>query len=55
MQPEHYMRSRHLIDIDGWANSWSGLFQKLLSGSTVLKVASNKGFRQWYYDRLEPG
>ena len=48
------MRSRYLIDIDGWANSWSGLFQKLLTGSTVLKVASQQGFRQWYYDRLVP-
>jgi Glycosyl transferase family 90 len=54
MAPEYYMRSRYLIDIDGWANSWSGLFQKLLTGSAVLKVASQKGFRQWYYDRLVP-
>lgn len=52
--PEHYLNSRYLIDIDGWANSWSGLFRKLLTGSTVLKVASPKGFRQWYYDRLVP-
>lgn len=52
--PEQYMRSKYLIDIDGWANAWSGLFRKLLTGSTVIKVASQKGFRQWYYDRLEP-
>lgn len=52
--PEHHMRSRYVIDIDGWANSWAGLFRKLLSGSTVLKVDSQKGFRQWYYDRLVP-
>jgi hypothetical protein len=52
--PEHYMRSKYLIDIDGWANSWSGLFRKLLTGSTVLKVASQKGFGQWYYDSLVP-
>jgi hypothetical protein len=45
---------RYLIDIDGWANAWSGLFQKLLTGSTVLKVESHQGYRQWYYDRLEP-
>jgi glycosyltransferase involved in cell wall biosynthesis len=47
------MRSRYLIDIDGWANSW-GLLQKLLTGAAVLKVASQTGARQWYYDRLEP-
>jgi Glycosyl transferase family 90 len=54
IEPEYYMRSRYLIDIDGWANSWSGLFHKLLTGSTVLKVASQTGARQWYYDRLVP-
>lgn len=42
------------VDIDGNSNSWPGLFAKLLSGSPVLKVASERGFRQWYYDRLEP-
>jgi hypothetical protein len=25
-----------------------------LTGSAVLKVASRRGFRQWYYDRLVP-
>jgi len=49
-----YGRYRYTIDIDGWANSWVGLFQKLLCGSTVLKVESPNGFRQWYYDRLKP-
>ncbi len=46
----HY---RYCIDIDGFSNSWSGLFRKLLSGTAVLKVRSPVGFRQWYYDRLE--
>ena len=45
---------RYHIDIDGNTNSWSGLLQKLLSGGTVLKVESERGFRQWYYDRLMP-
>jgi hypothetical protein len=45
---------RYQIDIDGFTNAWSGLFQKLLTGSTVLKVASEGGWRQWYYDRLVP-
>ena len=42
------------IDIDGNSNAWAGLFQKLLSKSAVLKIASPHGFRQWYYDRLIP-
>jgi Glycosyl transferase family 90 len=42
------------IDIDGRSNAWSGLFQKLLTGSPLLKVASPAGYRQWYYDALEP-
>lgn len=42
------------IDIDGNSNSWPGLFQKLQTGSPVLKVTSRHGYRQWYYDRLVP-
>jgi hypothetical protein len=45
---------KYHIDIDGNSNSWSGLFQKLLSGSVVLKVDSSGNWRQWYYDQLEP-
>lgn len=45
---------RYHIDIDGNTNSWPGLFQKLLTGSPVLKIASADGYRQWYYDRLIP-
>jgi Glycosyl transferase family 90 len=45
---------KYQIDIDGNSNAWSGLFQKLLSGSVVLKVESPHGFRQWYYDDLLP-
>ena len=43
-----------LLVIDGNSNAWSALFAGLLSGSCVLKVASPKGFKQWYYDRLKP-
>jgi hypothetical protein len=49
-----FNKYRYQIDIDGNSNSWPGLFQKLLTGSPVLKVASPRGFRQWYYDRLKP-
>jgi Glycosyl transferase family 90 len=50
----HFNRFRYHIDIDGRTNSWPGLFQKLLSGSPVLKITSAGGYRQWYYDRLRP-
>ena len=45
---------KYNIDIDGNSNSWPGLFVKLCAGGAVLKVASPRGFRQWYYDRLIP-
>lgn len=49
-----FLNYKYQIDIDGNTNSWPGLFQKLLTGAPVLKVASEHGFRQWYYDRLVP-
>ena len=48
-------RFRYHIDIDGHANSWAGLFLKLLSGGVVLKVASPNNYRQWYYDGSSHG
>ena len=45
---------RFAIDIDGHANAFSNLFTRLVYGCCVIKVASPLGFRQWYYDRLEP-
>jgi hypothetical protein len=51
---EESLSYKYQIDIDGHTNSWPGLFQKLLSGSPVLKVASPAGYRQWYYERLRP-
>jgi Glycosyl transferase family 90 len=47
-----FNRYKYQIDIDGNTNSWPGLFQKLLTGSPVLKIASPSGHRQWYYDKL---
>lgn len=47
-------RCKAVIDIDGNSNAWSGLYCSLLAGACVIKVASEHGFRQWYYDRLEP-
>jgi hypothetical protein len=45
---------RYAIDIDGHANAFSNLFIRLLYGCCVIKVESPLGFRQWYYDRIEP-
>ena len=45
---------RFAIDIDGWANAFSNFFIRLIYGCCVIKVASPLGYRQWYYDRLEP-
>ncbi len=45
---------RYHIDIDGNANSFAGLFRKLLSGGVVFKVASPDCYAQWYYHRLKP-
>lgn len=49
-----FQRYKYQIDIDGNSSAWPGLFIKLCSGSPILKVASGRGFQQWYYDRLEP-
>jgi len=49
-----FNRYRYHIDIDGNGNFWPGLLIKFLTGSLVLKIASQYGFRQWYYDRLVP-
>jgi hypothetical protein len=52
--PQTYRRFRYQIDIDGHSNAWEGFYLRLLTGSPVLKVASQLGFTQWYYDRLRP-
>ncbi len=42
------------LDIDGYSNTWDNLFHRMLMGCCVLKIASDQGYRQWYYDRLNP-
>jgi tetratricopeptide (TPR) repeat protein len=49
-----YLRYKYQIDIDGNTNAWAGLYERLLTGSPVLKVASPFDYRQWFYDRLIP-
>lgn len=51
---ENFDRYQVHVDIDGHSNSWPGLMSKLHSGGAVLKVESQKNFRQWYYNRLQP-
>jgi hypothetical protein len=45
---------KYHIDIDGNSCPYSNLFQRLLTGSPVLKVQSQRGLVQWYYDYLIP-
>src|SRR5580658_4958731 len=54
MPADQAIRYKYQIDIDGNTNSWPGLFTKLMTGNPVVKVASPRDFRQWYYDRLKP-
>lgn len=52
--PSTYPRWRYQIYVDGHASAWGGMFERLATGSPVLKVAAECGWRQWYYDRLVP-
>lgn len=45
---------KYQINIDGHAGIWPGLFLRLLTGGTSLNVKSERGFRQWFHDRLIP-
>jgi hypothetical protein len=47
-------RYKYHIDIDGNSSPWSNLFQRLLTGSPVLKVESARALQQWFYDELVP-
>lgn len=45
---------KYALDLDGFANTWDNQFHRMLMGCCLLKVAGDFGYRQWYYDRLEP-
>ncbi|KKB83975.1 lipopolysaccharide-modifying protein [Devosia limi DSM 17137] len=49
-----WLGHKFAIDIDGYTNTWSNLLVRLLYGCCVLKVGSQFGYRQWYYDALRP-
>ncbi|GGE46660.1 glycosyl transferase family 90 [Actibacterium pelagium] len=51
---ETWLDRKYALDIDGHSNAWDNLYHRLLFGCCVLKVESQPGFRQWYYDKLKP-
>ncbi|WP_421701768.1 glycosyl transferase family 90 [Aliiroseovarius sp.] len=52
--PGGWRRRKFALDVDGYSNAWSNLIERFHLGCCVLKVDSEYGFRQWYYDRLVP-
>lgn len=42
------MKYKYILDIDGFASTWSATVWKLYSGSVLLKCHSK--WKQWYYD-----
>jgi hypothetical protein len=49
-----WINDKFAIDIDGQTNTWSNFIARLHLGCCVLKVDSQFGYRQWYYDRIKP-
>lgn len=54
MPAQSWLGRKYAIDIDGYTNTWSNLLVRMLYGCCVFKVASQFGYRQWYYDELKP-
>jgi hypothetical protein len=54
IRQSNWARYKFAIDIDGHSNAWSNFFVRLMLGCCVIKIQSETGFRQWYYDRLVP-
>ena len=49
-----WIGDKYAIDIDGYSNTWTNFLLRLHFGCCVLKVESQQGFSQWYYDRIRP-
>lgn len=52
--PLSWAARKFAIDVDGWTNAWPNYFCRMLDGCCVFKVQSKFGYRQWFYDRLQP-
>jgi hypothetical protein len=48
-----WLGDKFAIDVDGHSNTWSNFLIRMHLGCCVFKVASQFGYRQWYYDRLK--
>jgi len=51
---KEWVHVKYALDIDGNTNAWVNFFVRLILGCCVIKVASRRGYRQWYYDDLVP-
>ncbi|MFZ2102205.1 MAG: glycosyl transferase family 90 [Oricola sp.] len=49
-----WINDRYAVDIDGYTNTWTNFLVRLHLGCCVLKIDSQFGYRQWYYDRITP-
>lgn len=49
-----WINDKLALDIDGTTNTWSNLLVRMHLGCCVIKVDSQEGYRQWYYDRIRP-
>lgn len=49
-----WINDKIALDIDGTTNTWSNFLVRLHLGCCVIKVDSQQGYRQWYYDRIRP-
>ncbi|MEP9390304.1 glycosyl transferase family 90 [Mesorhizobium sp. KR9-304] len=51
---ENWINDKFALDIDGHTNTWSNFLVRMHLGCCVIKVDSQHGYRQWYYDRIRP-
>ena len=50
----NWIGDKFALDIDGLTNTWSNFLVRLHLGCCILKIDSQDGYRQWYYDRIRP-
>ncbi|MBW6418595.1 glycosyl transferase family 90 [Celeribacter sp. PS-C1] len=51
---QNWAGDKYALDVDGFSNAWCNFMQRLKLGCCVLKVDSQFGFQQWYYDQIVP-